>query len=128
MESSIARAREQGYSETMLGRRRYLPDINAQNRNVREAAERTAINTPVQGTAADIIKIAMIDIQKNISAKFPKAKMLLQVHDELVFEAPQTEVEPLSAMVKEEMQRALPLRVPVLVEIGSGSSWLGAHA
>jgi DNA polymerase-1 len=127
IESSIAKAREVGYTETMLGRRRYLPDINAQNRNVREAAERTAINTPVQGTAADIIKIAMIDIQKKLPDAFPKVKMLLQVHDELVFEAPQEGAAAFAAWVKERMGAALKLDVPLKVDAGIGNNWSEAH-
>ena len=89
MESTIEKARQYGYTETLLGRRRYLPEINAKNRNIREAAERTAINTPVQGTAADIIKLAMIDIHKDLPDVCGGARMLLQVHDELVFELPE---------------------------------------
>jgi DNA polymerase I len=127
IESSIAKARELGFTETMLGRRRYLPDINAQNRNVREAAERTAINTPVQGTAADIIKIAMIDIQKRIREKFPESKMLLQVHDELVFEVPENEANPFAAWVTERMSNALKLDVPLKVDAGTGKNWSEAH-
>jgi DNA polymerase I len=127
IESSIAKARDLGFTETMLGRRRYLPDINAQNRNVREAAERTAINTPVQGTAADIIKIAMIAIQKDISGKFPGAKMLLQVHDELVFEVPENEEKQFSAWAMEKMSGALKLDVPLKVDAGTGKNWSESH-
>jgi DNA polymerase-1 len=127
IESSIAKARERSFTETMLGRRRYLPDINAANRNVREAAERTAINTPVQGTAADIIKIAMIDIQKSMADTFPDAKMLLQVHDELVFEVPENAAKPFATWVTEKMSGALKLSVPLKVDAGTGKNWSEAH-
>jgi DNA polymerase I len=128
MQNTIALCRERGYVETMLGRMRKIPDIDAKDRQVREFAERTAINTPVQGSAADMIKLAMITIHRRLDAEKFAARMLLQVHDELVFESPAGEVERLSEMVKLEMQRALPLRVPIAVEIGSGKSWLDAHA
>jgi DNA polymerase-1 len=127
IESSIARARELGYTETMLGRRRYLPDIAASNRNIREAAERVAINTPVQGTAADIIKIAMVRIHKELPAVFPGATMLLQVHDELVFEAPEDQAKSLAAWVVERMSGALKLSVPLKVDAGIGKNWKEAH-
>jgi DNA polymerase I len=127
IESSIVRARELGYTETMLGRRRYLPDITASNRNIREAAERVAINTPVQGTAADIIKIAMVRIHKELPAAFPKATMLLQVHDELVFEAPEELAKALAAWVVERMSGAIKLVVPLKVDAGMGKNWKEAH-
>jgi DNA polymerase-1 len=127
IESSIVRARELGYTETMLGRRRYLPDITASNRNIREAAERVAINTPVQGTAADIIKIAMVRIHKELPAAFPKATMLLQVHDELVFEAPEEQAKALAAWVVERMSGAIKLDVPLKVDAGTGKNWKEAH-
>jgi DNA polymerase-1 len=127
IETSITRARELGYTETMLGRRRYLPDITAANRNIREAAERVAINTPVQGTAADIIKIAMVRIHKELAAAFPKATMLLQVHDELVFEAPTDQAAALAAWVVERMSGAIKLSVPLKVDAGIGKNWKEAH-
>ncbi|HEY3293831.1 MAG TPA: DNA polymerase I [bacterium] len=128
MRRTIEECRKRGYVETILGRQRKIPDIEAPDRQVRQFAERTAINTPVQGSAADMIKLAMIAIHRRLNAEKFAAKMLLQVHDELVFEAPDDEIERLAEMVRHEMQTALPLRVPVMVEIGSGSSWLGAHA
>ena len=128
MRSTIEQCRQRGYVETILGRQRKIADIDAADRQVREFAERTAINTPVQGSAADMIKLAMITIHRRLNEEKFAAKMLLQVHDELVFESPQAEIESLEALVKHEMQTALPLRVPVLVEIGSGPSWLAAHA
>jgi DNA polymerase I len=128
MQKTIETCRERGYVETMLGRVRKIPDIEAKDRQVREFAERTAINTPVQGSAADMIKLAMIAIHRRLHEEKFAARMLLQVHDELVFESPVGEIERLSEMVRLEMQRALPLRVPIAVEIGSGKSWLDAHA
>ena len=110
-----------------MGRRRYLKDILSQNAIVRSAAERNAINAPIQGSAADIIKIAMINIHHKIKNENWNAKMLLQVHDELVFDVPKTEVDSLSAMVKEEMENAFKLEVPLLVDIGTGNNWLQAH-
>ena len=110
-----------------MGRRRDLKDILSQNAIVRGAAERNAINAPIQGSAADIIKIAMIKIHNRMEAGDWKAKMLLQVHDELVFDVPKTEVESLSAMVKEEMENAFSLDVPLVIDLGFGNNWLEAH-
>jgi DNA polymerase-1 len=120
-------ARENGYVETVLGRRRYLKDINSQNAIVRGAAERNAVNAPIQGSAADIIKIAMINIHKNLKEGKYKTKMLLQVHDELVFDAHKEELEEIKKMVKEEMENAYKLEVPLDVELGNGYNWLEAH-
>ncbi len=127
IEFSIEKARRFGYCETMLGRRRYLPDISASNRNIREAAERTAVNTPVQGTAADIIKIAMRDIHMTMGERFPDARMLLQVHDELVFEVPEEQAEEFSQWVIEKMGGAFELSVPLKVDAGMGKNWSEAH-
>jgi len=123
----VERARKLGYVETMLGRRRYVPDINARNRNVRSFAERVAVNMPVQGTQADMIKIAMIRIQQRLEKGALHSRMLLQVHDELVFESPLEEIEVLQQIVQEEMVSALPLSVPVEVDINTGENWLLAH-
>ena len=120
-------AREMGYVETVLGRRRYLKDINSQNAVVRGAAERNAVNAPIQGSAADIIKIAMINIHNRLQNENWAGKMLLQVHDELVFDVPKAEVEDFSAMVKHEMENAFSLNVPLVVDVGTGSNWLEAH-
>jgi DNA polymerase-1 len=120
-------ARENGYVATVLGRRRYLKDINSQNAVVRGAAERNAVNAPIQGSAADIIKLAMISIQKRLNQEKWKSKMLLQVHDELVFDVPLDEVESLKVLVKKEMEQAFDLEVPLLVDIGIGNDWLEAH-
>ena len=127
MSSQIDFARDNGYVATVLGRRRYLKDILSQNAIVRGAAERNAVNAPIQGSAADIIKIAMINIHKRLETGDWKAKMLLQVHDELVFDVPRTEVESLSAMVKEEMENAFVMDVPLVVDLGIGEKWLEAH-
>lgn len=127
MQDQVEFARENGYVETVLGRRRYLKDINSQNAVVRGAAERNAVNAPIQGSAADIIKLAMITIQSKLESENWKAKMLLQVHDELVFDVPKEEVEALRKMVKNEMENAFSLDVPLVVDIGIGTNWLEAH-
>ena len=127
IQDQIDFARENGYVATVLGRRRYLKDINSQNAVVRGAAERNAVNAPIQGSAADIIKLSMIAIQKRLKNENWKSKMLLQVHDELVFDVPKTEVETLKSMVKTEMENAFKLDVPLVVDIGIGSNWLEAH-
>jgi DNA polymerase I len=123
----VERARKSGYVETMMGRRRYVPDIRARNRTVRSFAERVAVNMPIQGTQADMIKIAMIRIHAEIEKRGLMAKMLLQVHDELVFEAPSEEIETLREIVDRGMRDALPLSVPVEVDIDTGENWLDAH-
>ncbi|WP_088340442.1 DNA polymerase I [Robiginitalea sediminis] len=120
-------ARENGYVQTVLGRRRYLKDINAGNAVVRGAAERNAVNAPIQGSAADIIKIAMIRIYQKLEAGGFKTKMLLQVHDELVFDVYTPEMDQVSAMIKSEMENAYSLAVPLVVDIGVGDNWLEAH-
>jgi len=127
MENSIASARQSGYVETMMHRRRYLPDITSGNATVRSFAERNAINAPIQGTAADMIKIAMIHIFNKLQKQSLKSKMILQVHDELVFDVHQNETETIKSIVKEEMMGAIPLKIPVLVEIKTGKNWLEAH-
>jgi DNA polymerase I len=120
-------AREQGFVSTISGRRRYLKDINSANAVVRGAAERNAVNAPIQGSAADIIKIAMINIQKQLQDGTWKSKMLLQVHDELVFDVHNSEVERIKPMIKHEMENAFQLAVPLEVEMGTGENWLEAH-
>ncbi len=120
-------ARENGYVQTVSGRRRYLKDINGSNQVVRGAAERNAVNAPIQGSAADIIKIAMINIHKKLETENYKSKMLLQVHDELVFDAYKPELEKLKVMVKHEMENAYQLTVPLDVDLGVGENWLEAH-
>ncbi|MCF4100213.1 DNA polymerase I [Gillisia sp. M10.2A] len=120
-------AREHGYVQTVLGRRRYLKDINSQNAVVRGAAERNAVNAPIQGSAADIIKLAMINIHKKLKERNYKTKMLLQVHDELVFDAYKEELSEVKKLIKTEMENAFKLEVPLDVELGEGQNWLEAH-
>ncbi|MDX1313978.1 MAG: DNA polymerase I, partial [Eudoraea sp.] len=120
-------AREHGYVQTVLGRRRYLKDINGSNAMVRSAAERNAVNAPIQGSAADIIKIAMIRIHDKLQQGGYKTKMLLQVHDELVFDVYKPELEEVSSLIKSEMENAFELAVPLDVDLGQGSNWLEAH-
>lgn len=127
MNRSIALAKEKGYAETILGRRRYLRDINAANGTVRNFAERNAINAPIQGSSADMIKIAMIGIHQELQKLKMQSKMILQVHDELVFDAHLDELSDLKALVSEKMVNAMPLSVPVIVEINTGNNWLEAH-
>ena len=127
MDESIRRAREQGYVTTMYGRRRYLPDIHSRNHVVRGNAERNAINAPIQGSAADIIKIAMVKIADKLARDIPEAKMILQVHDELIFEVDAASVDKLRSVVVEEMKGAADLRVPLDVDTGTGLNWLEAH-
>jgi DNA polymerase-1 len=128
MDRTIAGARQNGYVETLCGRRRYLRDINSANQTVRSAAERTAINTPIQGTAADMIKLAMVRIAAALRDNTPRSRMVLQVHDELVFEVPVAEKDAVRSLVEELMTNALPLEgVPVVVESGFGANWLEAH-
>ena len=127
IQEQIEIAREKGFVQTILGRRRYLKDINSANAVVRGAAERNAVNAPIQGSAADIIKIAMINIHKRLIAENWKSKMLLQVHDELVFDVHNSELEKIQPMIKQEMEQAVILSVPLEVEIGIGKDWLEAH-
>lgn len=127
MDDSIKFAREKGYAQTLLGRRRYLPNINSKNNVLRQFEERVAINMPIQGTAADMIKLAMINIHKELKNRKLKSKMILQVHDELVFDVKKSELETMKAIVKNNMENALKLNVPVTVEIGIGENWLEAH-
>jgi DNA polymerase-1 len=124
---TIARARHDGYVSTLLGRRRYLPEINSRNQTVRQNAERQAINMPIQGTAADMIKLAMIQIQKGIHESRLNSRMILQVHDELVFEVMIKEMERMKDLVIGQMLNALPLDVPIVVEVGTGKNWYDAH-
>ncbi len=120
-------ARQKGYAETIMGRRRYLPDINSKNGTVRAFAERNAVNAPIQGTAADIMKVAMIRVWQRLRAEGLKTKLILQVHDELNFSVPQNEREQVERIVKEEMQNACHLAVPLIADGGWGSNWLEAH-
>ena len=127
IDEQINFARDNGYVSTVLGRRRYLKDINSQNAILRGSAERNAVNAPIQGSAADIIKLAMIAIQKRLKSENKNSKMILQVHDELVFDVPKYEIDEIKILIKEEMENAFKLEVPLVVDIGIGSNWLEAH-
>ncbi|HBC38231.1 MAG TPA: DNA polymerase I, partial [Porphyromonadaceae bacterium] len=127
MDESIADAREKGYVETVLGRKRFLADINSKNAVVRGYAERNAINAPIQGSAADIIKVAMIRIFNRLEKEGLQSKMILQVHDELNFNVPANELERMKKIVVEEMENAYKLRVPLKTDCGVGDNWLEAH-
>ena len=127
IEDTLTAARENGYVETIFGRRRYIPDINSHNATVRALAERNAVNAPIQGTAADIIKIAMINVDRRMTQEHLKSKMVLQIHDELLFDAVPEEVEALKRLVVEEMENVTKLSVPLTVECNEGKNWLEAH-
>ncbi|MDR2119688.1 MAG: DNA polymerase I [Tannerella sp.] len=127
MEKSVRTAKERGYVETIFHRKRYLPDIYSNNAIVRGYAERNAINAPIQGSAADIIKVAMINIFRRFEEKQLRSRMILQVHDELNFNVPKNELEQVRQIVLEEMQQAVPLRVPLIADCGTGANWLEAH-
>jgi DNA polymerase-1 len=126
-EKAIETAEKNGYVTTLFNRRRYLPDISHNNNRIRSEAERMAVNTPIQGTAADLIKKAMIQIRSRLADERFQSKMLLQVHDELVLEAPAEEVDRLIPMIREEMEGVYPLRVPLKVDINQGLNWDEAH-
>jgi DNA polymerase-1 len=127
-EEIISTAREKGYVTTLFNRRRYLPQINNGKQRFRAEAERMAINTPIQGTAADLIKKAMINIHNRLKKENFRTKMLLQVHDELVFEVPEEEIDLISSVIREEMEGVHPLRVPLKVDIKTGRNWSEAHS
>lgn len=127
IQRSLREARERGYVTTILGRRRSVPALRSKDRAAVQAAERIAMNTPIQGSAADLIKLAMVQIDRQLQAGNWKGTMLLQVHDELVFEVDEAHLEPVRALVRSTMQNAIPLRVPVVVETGVGQNWLEAH-
>ncbi|QTY26159.1 DNA polymerase I [Flavobacterium sp. CS20] len=127
IDKQVEFARENEYVKTVMGRRRYLKDINASNRMVRSGAERNAVNAPIQGSAADIIKVAMINIHKKLEEGQYKSKMLLQIHDELIFDIHKSELDELQPLIKSEMESAYELKVPLDVEVGVGANWLEAH-
>ena len=127
MEESIAKARATGYAVTVLGRRRTLRDINSRNATARQAAERDAINTPIQGSAADLIKTAMVNIDRALRAAHLRTRCVLQIHDELLFDTPRDEVGQVKAIVRKEMTTAIDFGVPLEVSIGEGDNWLDAH-
>jgi DNA polymerase-1 len=127
MEETVEQARSLGYTSTMMNRRRYLPDLHSKNRQVREAAERIAINSPIQGSAADMIKVAMIQLSNELRRKKLRSKMILQVHDELVFECPVGEKSVMEKLVRNKMEGVCELTVPILVDMGWGKNWDEAH-
>ena len=127
MDDTITYCRENGYVKTMLGRKRFIPDINSSNQTVVGFAERNAINAPIQGSAADMIKLAMININQKLSQLNSRTKMILQVHDELLFDVPLSELEEIKPIIIQEMEIAMPLKVPVVAEAGNGNNWLEAH-
>lgn len=127
IENTIKEARQKGYVKTIMGRKRPIPEINSSSTNLRQQAERLAINTPIQGTAADLIKIAMINIWKRLKADGLKTRLILQIHDELVFESPKEEKDKVMELIKAEMERAIPLSVPLKIDIGYGKNWAEAH-
>ena len=127
MDGAIAQAREVGYVETIMMRRRYLPDINSANAVVRGYAERNAINAPIQGSAADIIKLAMVAVHQKMKEEKVKSKMILQVHDELVFDVDISEEMLMQLLVKEAMENAVQLVVPMEIELKLAQNWLEAH-
>ena len=127
IEDELAYVRENGYVETLFGRRRFIPDINSSNATLRGLAERNAINAPIQGTSADIIKIAMINIDKRIDEERLKSKMVLQIHDELVFDAIPGEIDILKKLIIKEMENVIELSIPLTVECNYGKNWLEAH-
>jgi DNA polymerase-1 len=123
----LVEARQKGYVTTLLHRRRYLPDIHSPTAAIRQASERMAINTPLQGTAADIIKVAMIHIQNRIEELSLSTKMMMQVHDELVFEVPEGELQKALSLIQNEMENVMELSVPLKVSIHSGKNWAEVH-
>ena len=126
MQRIVDTAKEQGYAQTIFGRRRYLPELASSNHNLRAFGERVARNMPIQGTAADIIKIAMIRVQKRLRAEIPSAKLILQVHDELIVEAPETQAQAVAKLLCEEMENAVELRVQLLADVHIGKTWYDA--
>ena len=126
MHKVVADARETGYTETLYGRRRYIPELKSSNFNVRSGAERIALNTPIQGTAADLIKLAMIRVENALNEKYPDAQLLLQVHDELIVECPEGIAQEVAALVSREMENVASLSVPLTAEAKFGKSWYEA--
>ena len=127
MENTLSSAREKGYVETLLKRRRYADGLTSSNMNIVKAEERACINMPIQGTANELIKIAMINVHKKINEAKLKSKMILQIHDELLFDVPKNEIETLSNLVKYEMENAIKLKIPLKVDCDYGKNWFEAH-
>ena len=126
MKRVVAEARETGYTTTLYGRRRYIPELKSSNFNIRQGAERIALNTPIQGTAADLIKLAMVRVEQALNEKYPEAKLLLQVHDELIVECPAQIASDVAALVSRQMEQVATLRVPLTAEAKFGKSWYDA--
>ena len=126
MKNIVISAREKGYTQTLYGRRRYIPELSSTNFNIRQGAERIALNTPIQGTAADLIKLAMVRVEKALNEAFPQARLLLQVHDELIVECPEDQAPAVAALVSREMEQAARLKVPLIAEAKYGKSWYAA--
>ena len=127
IDATVAQARERGYVETLFGRRRYTPDISSGNATVRALAERNAVNAPIQGTAADIIKLAMTAVDRRLREGGFRARMVLQIHDELLLEVPREEIAPVRGLLVREMENVIALSVPLTVECNDGNTWLEAH-
>jgi DNA polymerase-1 len=126
MHNVVTQAREKGYTRTIYGRRRSIPELTSSNFNIRQGAERIALNTPIQGTAADLIKLAMIRVENALNDKYPQAELLLQVHDELIVECPEQIATEVSALVSEEMRNVAELSVPLIAQANWGKSWFEA--
>ena len=126
MQQVVEDARQKGYTQTLFGRRRYIPELTSSNFNVRSGAERIALNTPIQGTAADIIKLAMIRVEQALNQSYPDANLLLQVHDELIVECPEEIAPEVAALVSREMEAVVSLSVPLTAEAKFGKSWYEA--
>jgi DNA polymerase-1 len=126
MKEVVENAKAIGYTQTMYGRRRYIPELKSSNFNIRSGAERIALNTPIQGTAADIIKLAMIRVEQALNENFPEAELLLQVHDELIVECPEAIAAEVAELISREMQAVAQLRVPLVAEAKTGKSWYDA--
>ncbi|MBQ1635948.1 MAG: DNA polymerase I, partial [Bacteroidales bacterium] len=127
IDATLASARANGYVETLLGRRRYVPDVNSGNATVRSFAERNAVNAPIQGTSADIIKLAMVAVDQKLQELGLGTRMVLQIHDELLLEVPEAEIDTVRALLTGIMQGVIKLNVPLTVECNYGSNWLEAH-
>ena len=127
MEETVKESAERGYTKTLMNRKRYLPDLNSKNHQARKAAERIAINSPVQGSAADLIKVAMINLSSKLKTNNMRSRMILQVHDELIFECVPNEESELESLVKQEMEGVFDLKAPLIVDTGWGANWNEAH-
>ena len=126
MKHVVEEARERGYTQTLYGRRRYIPELKSSNFNIRQGAERIALNTPIQGSAADLIKLAMIRVDKALRDNYPEATLLLQVHDELIVECPEKDAAAVAELVSREMEQVAQLAVPLTAEAKTGKSWFDA--